>query len=145
MQPNPYQTYGPDDVEGGEEDPYAGYGTHHSYYQPNYPEPRPVGPEEPIACQACRVMIFTVTKVFRNAKRVVLFLGGRSFSSRTPLSFSPGVRYLLFDPIPESCRTSDGDREGERDRLGGVVKETDISGHGKRKEREAGELQEALS
>lgn len=49
MQPNPYQTYGPDDVEGGEEDPYAGYGTHHSYYQPNYPEPRPVGPEEPIA------------------------------------------------------------------------------------------------
>ncbi|XP_060742438.1 collagen alpha-1(XIV) chain-like isoform X2 [Tachysurus vachellii] len=49
MQPNPYQTYGPDEVEGGEEDPYAGYGTHHSYYQPSYPEPHPVGPEEPIA------------------------------------------------------------------------------------------------
>ncbi|KAK2834150.1 hypothetical protein Q7C36_014851 [Tachysurus vachellii] len=47
--------------------------------------------------------------------------------------------------IPESCRTSDGDREGARDRLGGVAKETDISGHGKRKEREAGALQQALS
>ncbi|XP_047675468.1 collagen alpha-1(XIV) chain-like isoform X2 [Tachysurus fulvidraco] len=49
MQPNPYQTYGTDEVEGAEEDPYAGYGTHHSYYQPSYPEPHPVGPEEPIA------------------------------------------------------------------------------------------------
>lgn len=47
MQPNPYQTYGPD--EGGEEeDPYRSYGTHHSYYQPSYPEPRPVEPEETV-------------------------------------------------------------------------------------------------
>lgn len=47
-QPNPYQTYGPDEVEEAEEDPYGSYGSHHSYYQPSYPEPRPVQPEETI-------------------------------------------------------------------------------------------------
>lgn len=48
MQPNPYQTYGPDEGEGTEEDPYGGYGTHHSYYQPGYPEPHPIEHEETI-------------------------------------------------------------------------------------------------
>ncbi|KAM9495088.1 collagen alpha-1(XIV) chain isoform 1-T1 [Clarias gariepinus] len=48
MQPNPYQTYGPDEGEGTEEDPYGSYGTHHSYYQPGYPEPHPIEHEETI-------------------------------------------------------------------------------------------------
>ncbi|KAF7702424.1 hypothetical protein HF521_001707 [Silurus meridionalis] len=48
VQPNPYQTYGPDEGEEVEEDPYNNYGRQHPYYQPNYPEPRLIEPEEMI-------------------------------------------------------------------------------------------------
>uniref|UniRef100_A0A8C9U3P7 Collagen type XIV alpha 1 chain n=1 Tax=Scleropages formosus TaxID=113540 RepID=A0A8C9U3P7_SCLFO len=43
LPPESYQTYGNEEEE---DDPYEGYrGYSHQYYQPNYPIPRPVGPQ----------------------------------------------------------------------------------------------------
>ncbi|KAG9281287.1 collagen alpha-1(XIV) chain-like [Astyanax mexicanus] len=50
LPPNSYQTYGAEE-EGGEEDPYGSYGTYPSYYQPNYPQPRPVEPDDPVMAE----------------------------------------------------------------------------------------------
>ncbi|XP_035392263.1 collagen alpha-1(XIV) chain-like isoform X2 [Electrophorus electricus] len=47
LPPSSYQPYGSEE-EGVDEDPYGSYGTYPSYYQPNYPEPRPVEPDDPI-------------------------------------------------------------------------------------------------
>lgn len=50
LPPNSYQTYGAEE-EGGEEDPYGSYGTYPSYYQPNYPQPRPVEQDDPVMAE----------------------------------------------------------------------------------------------
>lgn len=47
VQPNTFQTYGPDEGEEVDEDHYGTFGTHNGYYQPNYPEHHPVESSEP--------------------------------------------------------------------------------------------------
>ncbi|XP_050993223.1 collagen alpha-1(XIV) chain isoform X2 [Labeo rohita] len=47
LPPSSYQPYGPE-AEGEEDDPYGSYG---SYYQPNYPPPRPVQPDDPVIAE----------------------------------------------------------------------------------------------
>ncbi|XP_016357451.1 collagen alpha-1(XIV) chain [Sinocyclocheilus anshuiensis] len=44
VQPSSYQPYGPE-AEAEDDDPYGSYT---SYYQPNYPPPRPVQPDDPV-------------------------------------------------------------------------------------------------
>ncbi|XP_051948609.1 collagen alpha-1(XIV) chain [Xyrauchen texanus] len=43
--PLPPSSFGP---EGEEDDPYESYGSYNSYYQPNYPAPQPVQPDDPV-------------------------------------------------------------------------------------------------
>uniref|UniRef100_A0A8C9TLM8 Collagen type XIV alpha 1 chain n=1 Tax=Scleropages formosus TaxID=113540 RepID=A0A8C9TLM8_SCLFO len=69
LPPESYQTYGNEEEE---DDPYEGYrGYSHQYYQPNYPIPRPVGPQPLPTDDAIEVRSPGVNRFRRNSTRSI--------------------------------------------------------------------------